>query len=180
MHLNNLKIYYFLSEFNKKHILNLNNKINLIFRNYDKEFSIKFYKELRTFCHKAGFKIYLANNIKIAYSLEFDGAYLPSFNKEIVRTNSNTPKNFKLLGSAHDIKEIKIKEKQGVKLLFLSPVFKKKNKRQLKINNFLRLKKSTNIETAALGGINSKNIKLLNLYGIKNVGSIDWVKKIYG
>ncbi len=118
--------------------------------------------------------------MKIACSLEFDGAYLPSFYKEIVGTNSNTPKNFKLLGSAHDIKEIKIKEKQGVKLLFLSPVFKKKNKKQLKINNFLRLRKSTNIETAALGGINSKNIKLLNLYGIKNVGSIDWIKKIYG
>ena len=46
--------------------------------------------------------------MKIACSLEFDGAYLPSFNKEIVGTNSNTPKNFKLLGSAHDIKEIKI------------------------------------------------------------------------
>lgn len=180
MHLYNPKLYYFFSEFNKKHLLNLNNKISLIFRNYNENFSIKFYKELKTFCHKAGFKIYLANNTKIANSLEFDGAYLPSFNKEIVYTSRNTPKNFKLLGSAHNIKDIKIKEKQGVDLLFLSPVFKKKNKRHLKIYNFLRLSRATNIETAALGGINSRNIKLLNLYGIKNVGSIDWIKKIYG
>tara|TARA_B100001093_G_C26502539_1_gene873941 strand:+ start:136 stop:678 length:543 start_codon:yes stop_codon:yes gene_type:complete len=180
MHLYNSKIYYFFSEFNKKHLLNINNKINLIFRNYDKDFSIKFYEELRTFCQKAGFKIYLANNTKIANSLEFDGAYLPSFNKEINYTNINKIKNFKLLGSAHDIKDIKIKEKQGVELLFLSPVFKRKNKRHLKIYNFLRLSKSTNIETAALGGINSKNIKLLNLYGVKNIGSINWIKKIYG
>ena len=122
----------------------------------------------------------MANNTKIANSLEFDGAYLPSFNKEINYTSINTTKNFKLLGSAHDIKDIKIKEKQGVELLFLSPVFKKKNKRHLKIYNFLRLSKSTNIETAALGGINSKNIKLLNLYGVKNIGSINWIKKIYG
>ena len=122
----------------------------------------------------------MANNTKIANSLEFDGAYLPSFNKEINYTNINKIKNFKLLGSAHDIKDIKIKEKQGVELLFLSPVFKKKNKRHLKIYNFLRLSKSTNIETAALGGINSKNIKLLNLYGVKNIGSINWIKKIYG
>jgi len=33
------------------------------------------------------------------------------------------------MGSAHSIKEIKIKEQQGVKLIFLSPLFKvKKNK----------------------------------------------------
>lgn len=180
MHLYNSKIYYFISEFNKKHLLNVNNKVNLIFRNYDKDFSINFYKELKTFCHKAGFKIYLANNIKIANSLEFDGAYLPSFNKEFFYSSSNKPDNFKLLGSAHDIKDIRIKEKQGVDLLFLSPVFKKKNNRHLKIYNFLRLSKATNIETAALGGINSKNIKLLDLYGIKNIGSINWIKKIYG
>jgi len=175
----NLKLYYFFSEFNKKHLLKINNKINLIFRNYNKKFNIKFYKELKAFCHKAGFKIYLANNTKIAKSLKFDGAYLPSFNEEMVYSIKKKSKNFKLLGSAHDIHEIKIKEKQGVDILFLSPVFKKKNNKQLKVYNFLRLCKSTHIETGALGGINSNNVKLLKLYGIKNIGSIDWIKNNY-
>ena len=37
----------------------------------------------------------------------------------------NLKKNFILLGSAHSIKEIKIKEKQGAKLIFISSIFKK-------------------------------------------------------
>ena len=44
-------------------------------------------------------------------------------------------KQFLMLGSAHNNKEIKLKERQLVKIIFLSSVFKK-NKNYLGINKF--------------------------------------------
>jgi thiamine-phosphate pyrophosphorylase len=48
-----------------------------------------------------------------------------------------------MLGSAHNNKEIKLKEKQLVKIIFLSSVFKK-NKNYLGINKFKLLSRLTN------------------------------------
>jgi thiamine-phosphate pyrophosphorylase len=71
-------------------------------------------------------------------------------------------KNFLLIGSAHDYKEIKIKEKQGVDIIFLSSIFKK-NKNYLGINKFKLLSKLTNKKIIALGGISNFNLKKLKL-----------------
>ena len=49
-------------------------------------------------------------------------------------------KQFLMLGSAHNNKEIKLKERQLVKIIFLSSVFKK-NKNYLGINKFKLLSK---------------------------------------
>jgi thiamine-phosphate pyrophosphorylase len=69
---------------------------------------------------------------------------------------------FNIIGSAHTLREIKIKEKQKVKKIFLSSLFKK-NKNYLGINKFKLLKKLTKKEVVALGGMSLKNIKKLNL-----------------
>ena len=76
---------------------------------------------------------------------------------------------FTLIGSAHDYKEILIKEKQGVDLIFLSPLFKiKKKTKYLGIVKFRNLSNFSKKPIVALGGIDKKNInklKLLKLYG---------------
>ena len=64
-------------------------------------------------------------------------------------------KKFLMLGSAHNNKEIKLKERQLVKIIFLSSVFKK-NKNYLGINKFKLLSKLTNNKVIALGGISNK------------------------
>ena len=69
--------------------------------------------EMRTFCKRKGIKIYLSNNIQLAIKLGFDGAYIPAFNKSLKHLNYKLKKNFKILGSAHNIKEIRLKEKQS-------------------------------------------------------------------
>lgn len=163
---------------NQNHLLKIDKKINLIFRNYENEFDLSFYRKLRDFCHTNGFKIYLANNIKVAFKLGFNGVYLPAFNKQIVYKNK-LKKNFKILGSAHNLKDVRIKERQSVDLLFLSPVFKKKNNRYLGMYNFLKYRSITNVEMAALGGINMKNLRLLKLFGIKKFASIELIKNKY-
>ena len=76
-----------------------------------------------------------------------------------------------LLGSAHNNKEIQIKEKQGVKIIFLSSIFKK-NKNYLGVNRFKLLSKLTNKKVIALGGItnsNLKKLKLLNCFGFAGI-----------
>jgi thiamine-phosphate pyrophosphorylase len=80
-----------------------------------------------------------------------------------------------LIGSAHNNKEIKIKELQSVKVIFLSSIFKK-NKNYLGINRFRSISNFTKKKIIALGGISNKNIKLLNLTNSFGFAGISYFK----
>ena len=76
-----------------------------------------------------------------------------------------------MLGSAHNNNEIKLKERQLVKIIFLSSIFKK-NKNYLGVNKFKLLSRLTNNKIIALGGVSNKNLKklkLLNCYGFAGI-----------
>ena len=118
--------------------------------------------ELRRFCKINNRKIYLANEFKLAVNLNFDGAYIPSFNKNFFHMNYSFKKNFDLIGSAHNIKEIRLKEIQKIKKIVISSIFKK-NKNYLGINRFKNISKHTDKKIIALGGLTKKNIKKLAL-----------------
>jgi thiamine-phosphate pyrophosphorylase len=60
------------------------------------------------------------------------------------------------------LKEIKEKEKQKVKKIFLSSLFKK-NKNYLGINKFKLLSNLSTKKVVALGGVSKKNIRKLYL-----------------
>ncbi len=104
---------------------------------------------------------------------------MPSFDKS-TRINIYSKKNkFLILGSAHNLKEIKIKENQNVDALFLSSLFNKK-KTFLGLQKFKILKSKTKFKVIALGGINEKNInklKLLNIYGYAAISFFNNIKK---
>ena len=88
--------------------------------------------------------------------------------------------NFVILGSAHNIKQIRIKEKQNTDLIFLSPLFDMQNKKNiLGIYKFNLLAKQTKKKVIALGGINENNIKKLNLIKTYGFASISLIKKNY-
>ena len=179
MHLLKYKIFYFINKFDRNHILKLKRNINLIFRNYNTNFDLEYYRKIKNFCHSNGFKIYLSNKINVAYKLGFDGVYLSAFNKQFVK-NRNFRLNFEILGSAHNLKEIRQKEMQGVKYLFLSPIFFKKGKESLGITKFNNLSKNSYAQIVALGGVNSYNLKKLKLINVKSFASISFVKNFYG
>ena len=117
---------------------------------------------LKNYCKKKSLKFYLSNNIKLAIKLRLDGAYIPSFNKEFHHLNYSYINNFKLVGSAHNLKEIKIKELQKVDKIFLSSLFKK-NKNYLGINKFKALIQINKKKNCCFGGYSKKNIKLLKI-----------------
>ena len=163
MHYNlNIK-YYFINNFDTNNIDKQDRQTIIIYRNYTSKKIDKFkFLEFKNYCKKKGLKLYLSNNIKLALKLKLDGAYIPSFNKKFNHLNYKYDKNFKIIGSAHNLKEIKIKELQEVEAIFISSLFKK-NKNYLGLNKFKSLSRLTKKKVVVLGGINKDNIKLLNL-----------------
>ena len=163
MHINNLKKYYFINEFNQNHLINLNKNISFIWRNKDKETSMNTLIKLRNFCKKNQRCFYISNNFKLAEKMNADGVYISSSNQNLNLRPIGLKKKFKILGSAHNLKEIKIKELQKIEQIFLSPLFKEKTNKQLNIYKYLKLKSITKMRDISLGGINKKNIKKLNM-----------------
>ena len=98
----------------------------------------------------------------MAIHLNLDGAYISSFNKEKKHLSYSFKKNFIILGSAHNIYEMRFKELQNVKLIFLSSLFKK-NKNFLNIYKFKLLSSLSKKPIIALGGISNNNLKKLSL-----------------
>ena len=161
MHKNNK--YYFINKFETNNIDKLDNQTTVIYRNYSSEtVNEKLILKIKNYCKKKGIKFYLSNNIQIAIKLNLDGAYIPSFNKNTKHLAYSFKKNFKIVGSAHNLREIKIKETQKVDKIFLSSLFKK-NKNYLGINKFKLLSQLTRKEVVVLGGISKKNLKKLKI-----------------
>ena len=176
MHKINLKKYYFISEYDTN-LINVQDKnTNIIYRNYVEKIDIQKILKLKNFCKTKGYKFFLANNVKLAMNLNLNGAYLPSFNKNFHHLFYSFKKGFELIGSAHSIKEIKIKEKQKVSKIFLSSLFKS-NKNYLGINKFKLLAKFSKKKIIALGGISNQNIKKLNLTKVFGYSGITIFKK---
>jgi len=163
MHHNLETKYYFINKFDSKNISKLDEQTVLIYRNYQtKKIDIDIILKIKNFCKNKNIKLFLANDVKLALNLNLNGAYLPSFNKNFSHLNYSLKKNFKLVGSAHNLKEIRLKEIQKVEEIFLSSIFKK-NKNFLGKNKFNLLKKLTLKPTVALGGVSRKNEKELKL-----------------
>ena len=170
------KKYYFIKGFNTTELKNLNSNTTIIYRNYAKKLDIIEFQRIKEFCKKRNIKVCLANSFENAIRLGFDGAYIPSFNKSLKHLNYTLKKNFIVLGSAHNIKEIRLKEKQKVSLIFISSIFKK-NKNYLGLYRFINLEKLTKTNIIALGGINKKNIKKLSLTNCVGFAGISFFKK---
>ena len=170
-------IYYYIDKFNRDEIYKLNKTINIIYRNYSSRFNKKEILQLVTFCKKQRRKVYISDNLKLALRFNFDGVYIPAFNKTLNYKNISK-KNFEIIGSAHNIKEVINKEYQGCTKIFLSPIFKsKKNKNYLGVTKFNIIKLNAKKDIISLGGINMKNIKKLKMCNIKGFAGITWIKK---
>ena len=173
MHKNLPKYYYFIDKFEKDDIKNINKNIAIIYRNYSKKIDINLIQNIKKKLKKLKIKFFLANNFKLAIRLDLDGVYIPSYNTELKINSFSKRKKFLIIGSAHNLKEIKIKEKQGAQIIFLSPLFKtNKTNKFLGSIKFNMLSKMTDKKLIALGGINQTNIQklfLLNAYGFASI-----------
>ena len=176
IHLSN--VYYFIDKFDRDEILKLDKKINIIFRNYKITNIDSEIKEIKNLCKLSNRKIFVAGNIKMAKKYRLDGIYIPAFDNKLNYMNLNLTKSFKIIGSAHNIKEVKIKEKQGCTNIFISPIFHNpKNNSFLGVIKFNLINLHTDVKTIALGGLNQNNIKFLRSTKVEGYASITWIKK---
>ena len=171
MHINNLSKFYFINKFKKNNIDKIPINTAIIYRNYENKNNINEIIKIRFYCRKKKIKFFLSNNFKLALKLGLDGAYIPSFNINFRHLSYKIPKKFKILGSAHNKKQINIKELQKVDILFLSSLFKK-NKNYLGWHRFNSLSYLTKKKIVCLGGISKKNLKkimLTNSFGFSGI-----------
>jgi len=179
MHNKFLETYYFIEKFEKSNIDKQDFNTTIIYRNYKKILNISEILFIKDYCKKRKNKFLISNNVKLSIKLCLDGAYLPSFNKDYSHLNYQLKKDFCLIGSAHNLKEIRIKEKQKVNKIFLSSIFKK-NKNFLGINKFNLISKYSNKEVIALGGISNENVNLIKLTKSAGFAGISYFNKKKG
>ena len=179
MHNKILNRYYFINKFDQSHIDKLDKRVTIIFRNYKHEVDESLIIKIKRYCKKKGNIFLLSNDIKLAIRLGLDGVYIPSFNKNKKHLSYSFKKNFIILGSAHNVYEIRTKELQFVNAIFLSSIFKK-NKNYLGINKFKSLSLLSNKPFIALGGISVSNLKKLALTNCHGFAGISFFEQKKG
>ena len=166
--------YYFISKFDTNNIDKQDKQTIIIYRNYstkipDQSLILK----IKKYCKKKSIKFLLANNVDLAIKLDLDGAYIPSFNKSTKHLAFSLKKKFSIIGSAHNIKEIRNKEIQKVDKIVISSLFKK-NANYLGINKFKLISNFTKKKIVVLGGINKNNLNKLRLLNISEFAGISY------
>jgi thiamine-phosphate pyrophosphorylase len=155
------------------------NKFIIIYRNNIKRENIKNLRRFRQLCKKRGIKLYIANDIFLANLINADGLYVSAFNKSLKHLNKIN-KNFQIIGSAHNYKEIITKKKQGCSEILFSRLFKTNYKNKtgfLGIVKFNLLTKLTNARLIPLGGIRLINLNSLKLVNSNAISILSEIKK---
>ena len=109
-----MKKYYFIDDFNPIHLKALDKNITLIWRAGDNNDNIKTIYKLAHFCKRNRIELILSNNVKLALKLKLNGAYISSYNRDFKFNSFKFKKNFKMIGSAHNLKEVNIKKLQNI------------------------------------------------------------------
>ena len=139
------------------------NKFFIIYRNNNKIDKLHDLLRFRQKCKAKAVRFYVSNDINLAIFLKSDGLYLSSYNKKLKFLNYKKF-HFKIIGSAHNLKEISVKIKQGCDVILLSKLFlvdydkKSPYLGVIKFNFFSKISK----KIIPLGGIKTNNLNLLN------------------
>ena len=172
-----LDSYYIISELNSKTKINLkkNSNINIIFRCNLSDYNNDILKKvIKVNIYN---RVFIANKNNICPIKGLSGIYLSAFNKKTL--TASYFQNKSIIGSAHSFREIREKIKSKCNIIFLSPIFEKKEDKLIKplgIIKFLLISKQfKNITLYPLGGIYDP-LKL-KTYGIKGFAGIRYFNK---
>ena len=167
---NKLDYYIFIEELNEIIVRNLIKlkqkkiKIHIIYTKKD-------YLIISKFSKKNKIPLYFINNLRLAIQYKAEGIFLTSSNKSL--KNSIKQTKLEVIGSAHNQFEYSIKKRQHCTTIMLSPIFyniKYSPNKILSPIKFNLITLNWNIKVCALGGINNKNIKQINLTKSKSIG----------
>ena len=155
------------------------NKFIIIYRNLNIKESLYDLKRFRKRRKLKSIKFYVANDIKLAISLNSDGIYLSSYNKTF-KALFLKKLNYKIIGSAHNISEIYSKFNQGCSYILFSKLFKvdyTKHSPYLGIVKFNKFINSISKNLIPLGGIKASNLSSLKNINSKGFAIMSEIKK---
>ena len=163
------KKYYLIVESIKD--INLNNikkrnKFIIIYRNNENNEKFDQLLKFRNICKRKNILFYIANNFILAKNLKADGFYISAYNHKFKKPLINNTK-FKIIGSAHNVNEIRTKKLQGCSKIIFSRLFKTPYQYKKGYLGIVRYNLMANLfrnQLIPLGGI-----KILNLNKLKNV-----------
>ena len=159
--------------------IKLINRYIIIYRNTNKIDNIDDLLKFRRDCRSKKIDFYVSNNEKLTSDLKADGLYISAHNKNL-RLAKLKRSNFKIIGSAHNIKELNIKMLQGCssiifsRLFEVSSPFKKGFMGVIKFNLFM-LSRRENL--VPLGGINLSNLNKLKMVQSNSFALLSEIKK---
>jgi thiamine-phosphate pyrophosphorylase len=159
--------------------IKLSNKFTIIYRNENKTDNIDELLKFRRICKAKKIDFYISNNFKLMVFLNADGLYISSHNTNLKLSRFKNS-NYKIIGSAHNIKELNIKVLQGCSRFIFSRLFKTTyiNKKDfMGIIKFNLLKLSRKEDLVPLGGINISNLNKLNIVKSNSFALLSEVKK---
>tara|TARA_A100001011_G_scaffold307794_1_gene323195 strand:- start:157 stop:732 length:576 start_codon:yes stop_codon:yes gene_type:complete len=176
------KKYYLFVENTRDFNLNLikiRGKFHIIYRNIKSKEKIDTLRIYRNNCKKNGINFYIANDTNLLSKVNADGLYISAYNKNLL-LNAYSKKGFKVIGAAHNQKEIDIKVKQGCDVIIFSRLFKTLNKNKkgyLGVQKFNIISLRSRAQLVPLGGININNLSKLNTILSESFACLSAVKK---
>ena len=164
--------------------LNLNNikkynKFLIIYRREGKKENINDLLLSRKKCRLKLIDFYVANDMRLVVKLKADGIYLSSHNKSL-KTNTRGKLNFKIIGSAHNVKEISFKKKQGCNYILFSKLFLVDYDKLAPYMGIVKFNKFTNTfskKLVPLGGIKTSNLNYLKNVNCEAIAILSEIKK---
>jgi thiamine-phosphate pyrophosphorylase len=159
--------------------IKLSNKFNIIYRNNGKIECFEKLMQFRKTCRTKKIDFYIANDTKLVTRLKADGLYISAYNKDL-RLIKFKRLNYKIIGSAHNIKELNIKNIQGCSDIVYSRLFDTSysfKHGSLGVIKFNLLSISRKEKILPLGGINSSRINKLNIIKSDSFALLSEVKK---
>ena len=140
------------------------NKFSIIYRSKNIAENIEKLMQFRKICKTRNIDFYVSNDLKLTKTLKADGIYISAYNKNLKITHLRNL-NFRIIGSAHNIKELNIKKLQGCSSIIFSRLFEtsyKYKKGFLGVVKFNLLKLSRKENLIPLGGIKLSNLNKLS------------------
>ena len=176
-----MKYFYFSSSLDSQdNLLRYKDKSIIVYNeNYDEKniLSKKNLINLRKFCKNKNIKFYIVNDLRLAFRYMADGIIITSNNK---RPIYNFNKKIMKIGIVHTQREYYEKKQQKCDYIFLSPIFLNKKysiNKILGVIKFNLISLNWKIKVLALGGINEKNLKKIQLTKSCGIGAINFLKK---
>ena len=160
-------------------LLKKRNKFIIIYRTNGKLENIQHLRRFKRECSKRAIKFYVANDLVAAIKCKADGLYISSHNKKYYH-GEFLNKTLKIIGSAHNLREIQQKKVQRCKNIVFSRLFNTNYQNKLDYLGIVRFnlrKLSFNTELIPLGGIRHKNLNSLKLVKSDSFALLSELKK---